>query len=158
MKNTGNGKKGFNEYHKGLIILEELHRKYNKISKEKVRLLHAKYIELVRKAAYKGNTEAQYELGLNYEDQNYFDPNPMYNQKKRFYWYSKASNANHPEACNNLAALYERGEGVEKDLRKALALYKKSNKLGCSYAKKNFLMLERQMNMNNQNNYTKRRS
>jgi TPR repeat protein len=140
--------KGIKEYQKAFTMLSELHKNYKKLSRAKVKSLHEKYIELIRSAAYKGNIEAQYELGLNYEDTNYFIPNPMYNQKRRFYWYNKAAAANHPEACNNLAALFEKGEGVKKDLDKALILYKKSYKLGCSYAKDNYKLLEKQIKIN----------
>lgn len=122
-------------------ILQNIQKNYKKIGRLQVLIDHAHYISLIRKAAYKGNIEAQYDLALNYEDQNYFVPNPMYNKKRRFYWYVKAANAGHPEACNNLANLYENGNGTKKDLKKALFFYKKSYELGCSYAKKNYKIL-----------------
>jgi uncharacterized protein len=132
--------KAENEYKKAIEIFDNLQKDYKMLKREKV-INHAKYIALIRKAAYKGNPDAQYELGLNYEDQNYFIPNPMYNLKKRFYWYSKAAEMNHPEACNNLASLYEKGEGVKKNMKKALFFYKKAYQLGCSYAKNNYKLL-----------------
>ena len=134
-----------NDYKKAIEILNKLQKNYKKLGRSKVLLQHAKYITLVRKAAYKGNIDAQFELGLNYEDQNYFVPNPMYNKKNRFYWYSKAAKSDHPEACNNLASLYEKGEGTKKDLKKALLLYKKAFELGCSYAKGNYIILLSQL-------------
>lgn len=133
--------KGEKDYNKAIGILNNLHKSYRKFSRTKVLSEHSRYIALVRKAAYKGNVEAQFELGLNYEDQNYFLPNPMYNKARRFYWYQKASSSDHAEACNNLASLYERGDGVKKNIKMALFYYKKSYKLGCNYAKRNYNLL-----------------
>lgn len=105
---------GQQDYKKALEILNKIQKNYEKLGRAKILMLHNKYISFVRKAAYKGNIEAQFELGLNYEDQSYFVPNPMFKKKRRFYWYAKAGKAGHPEACNNLASLYEKGEGTKK--------------------------------------------
>ena len=134
--------KGVKDYIKAMKRITQLHKNYKKMKRSEVLKQHSKYINLIRKSAYKGNIEAKFELGLNYEDQNYFIPNPMYNLQKRFYWYSKAASKNHPEACNNLASLYEKGEGTIVDKKKALFFYKKSFKLGCSYAKENYELLK----------------
>lgn len=137
--------KGEKKYVKAIEVINQLQVNFRSLSRKEVLNQHAKYLRLVREAAYKGNTEAQFELGLNYEDQNYFIPNPMYNVKRRFYWYSKAAKANHPEACNNLASLYEKGEGIKKNLKKALLFYKKAYELGCSYAKGNYKILLKEL-------------
>lgn len=136
---------GRTNFIKATEILNDLQKNYKKLGRTKVLIQHSKYISFVRKSAYKGNIEAQFELGLNYEDQNYFVPNPMYNKKKRFYWYVKASKGGHPEACNNLASLYEKGDGTKKNLKKALFFYKKAYELGCSYAKSNYKILLRRL-------------
>ncbi len=133
------------KYEKAIEVINQLQKNFRTLSRKEVLNQHAYYLRLVREAAYKGNIEAQYELGLNYEDQNYFIPNPMYNVKKRFYWYTKAASANHPEACNNLASLYEKGEGTKKNLKKALCLYKKAYELGCNYAKENYNILLKEL-------------
>ena len=44
-----------------------------------------------------------------------------------------------------LATFYESGEGCEKDLEKALALYKKSADLGDSIGKKNYKIMKGQL-------------
>ena len=137
--------KGEKDYIRAIEILNLLQTNYKKLGRAKVLIEHTKYITLVRKAAYKGNIEAQFELGLNYEDQNYFVSNPMFNKKSRFYWYLKAAKALHPEASNNLASLYEKGEGTKKDLNKALFFYKQASELGCSYAKENYKILLNQL-------------
>ena len=134
-----------NKYAKAIEVINQLQNNFRNLTRKEVLKQHANYIRLIREAAYGGNIEAQFELGLNYEDQNYFIPNPMYNEKKRFYWYSKAASANHPEACNNLASLYERGAGTKKNLKKALSLYKKAYELGCNYAKENYNILLKEL-------------
>ena len=45
-------------------------------------------------------------------------------------WYRKAAEQGYPRALMNLGLLYERGLGVEKDLAKAMELYRKSSGLG----------------------------
>ena len=51
-----------------------------------------------------------------------------YEKSKKYYLY--AVNKNEPYAINNLGYSYQEGRVVEKDLKKALKLYKKSAKLG----------------------------
>ncbi len=46
------------------------------------------------------------------------------------FWYEQAAKHHHKEALFNLAVLYERGEGVEANPRKAFALYRRSALLG----------------------------
>lgn len=133
--------KGDKHYQQGMLLLNSLHKKYKKMREEEISAQHSRYISLIRKAAYLGHVEAQYELALNYEDQNYFLINPIFNISKRAYWYNKACSASHPDACNNLASLYERGEGVKKNLKKAALLYRKAYKLGCAHAKENYRLL-----------------
>jgi TPR repeat protein len=137
--------KGQKKYKQAIELINQLQGNFKNLSRKEVLSQHERYLKLVREAAYVGNTEAQFELGLNYEDQNYFIPNPMYDVKKRFYWYSKAANSNHPESCNNLASLYEKGEGTKKNLKKALFLYKKAYQLGCTYAKENYNILLKEL-------------
>jgi TPR repeat protein len=137
--------KGKKKYKQAIELINQLQKNFKTLSRSEVLNQHERYLRLVREAAYIGNAEAQFELGLNYEDQNYFIPNPMYDVKKRFYWYSKAANSNHPEACNNLASLYEKGEGTKRNLKKALAFYKKAYELGCTYAKENYNILLKEL-------------
>ena len=72
------------KYEKAIEVINQLQKNFRTLSRKEVLNQHAYYLRLVREAAYKGNIEAQYELGLNYEDQNYFIPNPMYNVKNVF--------------------------------------------------------------------------
>ena len=49
-------------------------------------------------------------------------------------WYSKASKSGHARATFNLASLYETGQGVEKDFKKAVQLYKEAISRGSTEA------------------------
>ena len=109
-------------------------------TKEKI-TLYKNFIELIRKAAYRGNSEAQFELGQHYEDLNYWGGNPNYNPDKCVYWYTKACDNDHAEACNCLANCYELGEGVEKNLYTALRLFERSAILGSTSGYENHKLL-----------------
>ncbi|MFN0290102.1 tetratricopeptide repeat protein [Pedobacter helvus] len=125
------------------VILSEYPNKLDdKIRNE----VYREYLFLLRKAAYSGHLEAQYDLAQQYETMSFLAiNNPMSNPKKRIYWYTKACERNHPEACNNLASLYELGEGCDKNLDLALALYKKSAELGSPNGKENYKIMIKDM-------------
>ena len=104
------------------------------------------YLFGIRRLAYKGNSEAQYDLAQHYEDFSFLgNPNPCFNKLKRIYWYNKAAKNSHASAYNNLADLFERGDGCEKDLNKALSYYKKSMELGDVLGKKNYKQMLRDL-------------
>ncbi len=114
---------------------------------EDKKVAYKDYLTGIRELAYKGHPEAQFDLAGHYEDIGFWGiPNPFYNVKKRFYWYSKAASNGHAEAHNNLAHLYELGEGCEKNISKALVLYEKSAQLGSPNGKKNLQLLKKQLN------------
>ncbi len=105
---------------------------------EKIKLYNL-YISKIRKLAYSNNRDAQYDLAQHYEDNGYLGyPNPKFNNNKRFYWYNKAAENGSGEAYNNLADLFERGDGCEKNLEKALLYYKKSMDLNYNLGKNNY--------------------
>ncbi len=107
--------------------------------------LYNKYLKLLRKSAYLGYSEAQYELGLEYDDINFWGRNPLYSPKKCMYWYAKASEQGVASAYNNLGSLYERGEGAPQNIAKALECYTKAGLLGDSLGKKNRRVLLKQI-------------
>jgi TPR repeat protein len=108
-------------------------------TKEEQVKLHNEYFNLTTKAAYLGNVESQFDHGNIQDDIGYLGiPNPVYNPKKAFYWYSKACVNGHSEACNNLADFYERGVGCGKNLDKALQLYKLAAERGSPSGKRNY--------------------
>ena len=74
------------------------------------------------RAAEHGNTEAQFWLGVGYE-QNWFGTVSIQEAIK---WYRKASQAGDPDAQVELGQKYEDGEGVEQDYRLAAEWYRKA--------------------------------
>ncbi|KAI8913915.1 hypothetical protein DFJ77DRAFT_54002 [Powellomyces hirtus] len=88
-----------------------------------------------------GNADAQnmlgemIELGLGGPDSN---PDHATAAK----WYRKAMRQGHPRATYNLAALYEGGLGVGKDVEKALRLYKEAEQRGSKDAQIRFRALQ----------------
>lgn len=116
---------------------------------DKKKAIYNRYLNDIRYLAYRGIAEAQFDLAGHYEDIGFWGmPNPYYNPKKCFYWYSKAVSNNHPEAHNNLASLYEEGRGCNIDLEKALELYELAALLGSPSGKKNFKIMKKQMSAN----------
>lgn len=85
-----------------------------------------------------------YEYAQQFEDISYLGiNNPLFNPKRRNFWYLKAAESGHSEACNNLAYVYEIGEGLKKDYVKALDFYRRSAELGSSLGKKNYKNMKR---------------
>lgn len=108
------------------------------LSEKDKRDAYRKYFKLIKASAYAGYYLGQYEYGQQFENMNYLEfNNPFYDPKKCVYWYSKACENGHAEACNNLANFYEKGEGCERNFTIALSLYEKSAKLGSANGKKN---------------------
>lgn len=127
---------------KACKILDDFYASKDKLEKP---ILYAEYLCLIRKAAYNGNAEAQYELGQTYEDITAIGVNPKCNFAKARYWYEKACKQNCSGACNNLASMYDNGIGGVKDLKMALILYKKAMDLGDILAKNNYKLHLRQL-------------
>lgn len=114
------------------------------LSVKKREELYRKYFELLRKSAYSGNPEGQYEYAQQFESMTFMSiDNPFFYPKKCIYWYMKSALGGYAEAYNNLADFYERGIGVKIDLNKAYDFYKKASKLGSSLGKKNLKIFEK---------------
>ncbi len=139
--------KGHNLLIKAISLNESLYR--SDVNHDEKMRIYDKYLNLIKAASYLGNMEAQFEYGQTFEDVNYLGNNPFANPKKCFLWYSKAANLGHPEACNNLALLYEKGEGCPMNLEKALFYYKRGSDLGSKTAQKNFRTLRKQLRIKN---------
>ncbi|MCS3799360.1 tetratricopeptide repeat protein [Niastella sp. OAS944] len=138
--------KGDRVYLKARAVHEKMYISPGQIKEEDGRNIYNEYFKLLKRAAYLGHADAQYDLGQQYETMNYLSlENPNYNPAKCIYWYTKASAQDHAAACNNLASFYESGEGCEKDVEKALALYKKSADLGDPLGEKNYKIMKGQM-------------
>ena len=119
-----------------------------KSSDEDKKIKYAKYLNTLRKLAYNGNSEAQFDLAGHYEDIGFWGvPNPYHNIRKKFYWYTKAANNNHATAHNNLANMYEKGENCVQNIKKALELYKRAAELGDILGRKNYKLLLKQIKL-----------
>lgn len=134
--------KGKKTYAMAMAIHEKMYKHPSTLTPLEKKELYNEYFLLIKRSAYSGNVEAQYDLAQQYENISFLGmPNPKYNPKKCIFWYSRACNSGHAEACNNLAALYEMGEGCEKNLEMALSLYEKSASLGSQNGKKNYKIM-----------------
>lgn len=105
--------------------------------------LYKKYLCKLRSAAYSGYPEAQYELGLQYENIYFFGNNPDFSKKKCIYWYRKACEGNVHDACNNWAVYLEKDIKNEKEFNDVINLYKKAILLGNDLAKRNLKKLKK---------------
>lgn len=91
------------------------------------------------KAAIKGDSCSQYNLGLFYTNGD----GVCRNYNKAVLWYKCAAKQNNSYAINNLARCYARGDGVEKNLKTAVRLYEKAANLGNEVAHENLRSLNK---------------
>lgn len=81
-----------------------------------------KAIGLYTKAANLGNVKAQSNLGVIFDISNLYE--------SAIYWYTKAAESKDVDAIFNLALMYYKGRGVNRDVTKAIDLYTQGAKLG----------------------------
>lgn len=91
--------------------------------------------EWALKSAENGCVEAMYWLGEGYtvyaKDLIELDPeDSKAHFELGYYWLSKANMQNHPAATLELAGYYRRGDVIEKDVTKSIALVKQAAELG----------------------------
>lgn len=130
--------KGDKIYAKATALFSRLIEGPSKVTEEKKKMYY-ELSNLLKRAAYLGHKDAMYDYAQQFEDIGYLGmENPLYNPKKRNYWYQKACEKGHAEAYNNLASIYEVGQGVEKDYAQAIELYRKAAELGSKLGKKNY--------------------
>lgn len=137
--------RGDKVYGKASELLTTMIKECSKVTEEKKQLYY-EYFELLKRASYLGQKQAMYDYAQQFEDMGILGlQNPLFNVKRRNFWYHKAIEKEHPEAYNNLASIYTLGEGVEKDYEKALELYRKSAELGSVLGKKNYKIMLKHM-------------
>ena len=85
------------------------------------------------KLAKKGNSEAQYYLGVCYDNGQGVEQD----YKEAVKWYRKAAEQGHSDAQNNLGVCYYNGQGVEQDYKEAVKWYRKAAEQGHSLAQYN---------------------
>lgn len=138
--------KGNKQYRLALELHKKMYFDDRNLLQDEQWELYNQYLKALRKAAYLGHKEAIYDLGQQYEDIGYIGiPNLNYSPQRCIYWYSKACNMGHPEACNNLSAFYEQGKGCKQDIQKAVELLKRSAELGSSLGKRNYKLIINQI-------------
>ena len=76
-----------------------------------------------RSNSSQGDANAQNMLGELYELGKIGDAEDSPSPEQASHWYRLALQQGHARATFNLAALYETGEGVDKDFEKAIKLY-----------------------------------
>jgi len=81
------------------------------------------------KASEQGNAEAQFRLGLLYDEEK--------NHKKAFKLYADAAEQGHAEAQNNLGVMYASGRGVKRDDTEAVKWFNKAAEQGNATAQHN---------------------
>ena len=85
------------------------------------------------KAAEQGDADAQFNLGVMYEQGNGVKKD--YTQAAK--WYRKAAEQGHADAQFNLGSMYANGEGVKQDDTQAVEWFRKAAEQGHAYAQNN---------------------
>ena len=99
----------------------------------------ANQVRDLEKRAGKGNSDAQYQLGILY----YIGIGVSQDFAKAFHWFKKAAAKGDPDAQYSLGELYEQGKGVAPDLDKALEWYQKACEAGDEEACEAYARLNR---------------
>ena len=79
-----------------------------------------KSLEELLPLAEQSDAEAQYNLGVRYENGR----GVRKNQQKAFWWWRVAAEHGHPQAQYNLGLMYSNGEGVPEDYQEARKWYR----------------------------------
>ena len=98
---------------------------------------YEKGFPITLKLAISGNTEAQYNLAVMYEEGQGVEVN----LKEAVFWYQKSAQSGFPLAENNLGRMYQYGYGVEQSYTKAFMWYSKAVEQGNITAKNNLALL-----------------
>ena len=77
---------------------------------------------LFDKLANQGNADAQYNLGIMYEN----GLGVIKNETQAVYWYQKAANQGYANAQHNLGIMYANGEGVIQDDKQAVYWFQRA--------------------------------
>ena len=92
---------------------------------------------LFQPIARQGNAQAQYNLGVMYEQ----GKGMAQNNKQALAWYQKAANQGHIKAQNNLGVMYSQGKGVVPNNQQAFVWYQKAANQGFAGAQYNLAMM-----------------
>ncbi|WP_447748344.1 tetratricopeptide repeat protein [Pseudomonas nicosulfuronedens] len=79
-----------------------------------------------RKAAELGMVEAQYNVGVSFEE----GKGVARDLQQAVFWYRKAAEQGFPNAQYNLAECYDQGKGIAQDAKQAVSWYRKAAEQG----------------------------
>ena len=115
----------FNQAYKNILFSSSALYKYGEDMEKLGNYVEA--FEFYKKAGELGNSDGLFRAGKFYQEgRNGVEVNYELVRK----YYEQAVSLNNPKAMNNLANMYVNGEGVAKDIHKAIELYKKAAELG----------------------------
>ncbi|MCU0469876.1 MAG: toll/interleukin-1 receptor domain-containing protein [Arcicella sp.] len=111
----------------GTIPIEkEIRLNKEKEGNEKNNLIESETVKSYRKAAEQGKADAQFYLGLAYDN----GVGVVQNDLEAVKWYSKAAEQGYAAAQNSLGKMYRFGRIVKKDKKKSFQLYRKAAEQG----------------------------
>jgi TPR repeat protein len=91
---------------------------------------HAAAAVMIRQAAEKGHTQAEFALGSMFSN----GQGVTMSKEQARIWYERAAAKSHPVALYNLGLYYDRGIGVKADRIRAVDYYKRAAKAGYGHA------------------------
>lgn len=96
-------------------------------------------LKVIENDAFRGNVESQFRMGQIYchEDRYYMDAD----YTKAAYWWNEAAQNGNMAAMNNLGWAYQNGNGVKKNMQKAIECYKIAAAANKDYAINNLAYL-----------------
>lgn len=102
----------------------------------------SKGLETIEARAFDGDSQAQYELGMTYR---YEWANVDKSDREAALWFREAADAGHAEAQFELGLMYEFGEGVPLNLRRAQKLYQQAARQDLREARTSLALLKGKM-------------
>ena len=116
--------------------------KSREMAEEREQRKKDRFKKLYAKAVENQDIDAQYDLGLCYDNGEGVEKDEVEAVK----WYRKAAEQGHVNAQYNLAICYDNGEGVEKDEVEAVKWYRKAAEQGHDDAQHNLKIYQKKMN------------
>jgi TPR repeat protein len=104
----------------GLLDIEETLQKTAKMPSI------VQYTQWFHKIAERGDAEAQFKLGLMYQEGQVVPKSDVEAMK----WYMRAAEQGHVDAQYNLGVMYDKGEAIPQNYTEAVKLYKKAAEQG----------------------------
>ncbi len=101
-----------------------------------------KSLESIEVRAYNGDSQAQYELGMTYR---YEWATVEKSDREAALWFREAADAGHAESQFELGLMYEFGEGVPLNLRRAQKLYQQAARQDLREARTSLALLKGKM-------------